>query len=174
MTKKTLSEYEFVPSMSRTKRVAHFLDWAAKHMPKELHPFNIIAKAINGFKHLPRLDSKESDLIKSVSSSVRKVLLNEYKRGMTSVRGLGIRATVDDADMVIYDVAKKAERATAAMTSFTASVNIVTIANIPKTPEMAPHLRYIRQAKEVATLFGSAEFMQKLLPPKIEKKEEEK
>ena len=170
MTKKTLSEYEFVPSMSRTKRVAHFLDWAAKHMPKELHPFNIIAKAINGFKHLPRLDSKEADLIKSVSSSVRKVLLNEYKRGMVSVRGLGVRATVDDADMVVHDISKKGQRVTTAMNSFTASVNVVSVANIPKTPEMAPYQKYLRQAKEVVGLF-SQEYLQKLLPPKTEKEE---
>jgi hypothetical protein len=167
-----INAYSFVPTMSRTRRIAHFLDWAAKHLPREVHQFNTIAKAVNGFGHLPRLDSKESALIQGVASAVRKVLLTDYKRGMVSVRGLGIRATVDDADIVIYDLPKKAERLQGAITSFASLTNVVNPANIPKTKEMQPFLQFTRQAKEAVGLLYSNNLLQKLLPPSTPKKEE--
>jgi len=172
--KKDISTYEFIPEMSQTKRVAHFLDWAAKHMPKEFLPYNVVLKAISGYKHLPRLESKEVEFIRSAITRVRKVLLATYHRGTVTMPGIGVRATVDDADMVVHDVAKKGQRVTSAMNAFTASVNVVNVANIPKTAEMAPYQKYIRQAKEVVGLFGSQEFLQKLLPPKTEKKEDDR
>lgn len=172
--KKDISTYEFEKEMSQTKRIAHFLDWAAVNMPKEFLQYNVVLKAINGYKHLPRLETKEVEFVRTAISRVRKVLLADYKRGTVTMPGVGVRATVDDADMVVHDVAKKGQRVTSAMNAFTASVNVVNVANIPKTAEMAPYQKYIRQAKEVVGLFGSQEFLQKLLPPKTEKKEETK
>jgi hypothetical protein len=171
MTTKTdkrgdISTYKFDPEMSQTKRIAHFLDWASQHMPKEFLPYNVVLKAVMGYKHLPRLDTKEVLFIRHAITRVRKTLLDTYKKGLVSMPGVGVLATVDDADMVINDVAKKGQRVQSAVNSFTASVNVVNPANIPKTAEMAPYQKYIRQAKDVAALFGTSEFMQKLLPPK--------
>lgn len=174
-SKKTdISSYKHDAGMPLTKRIPHFLNWAAEHLPKEFMQYNVVLKAIMGYTHLPRLETKEVLFVKSATSRVRKTLLDSYRRGMVTMAGVGVRATVDDADMVIHDVSKKGKRVTSAMNAFTASVNVVNISNIPKTPEMAPYQKYIRQAKEVTLMFGTQEFLQKLLPPKTEKKEEAK
>lgn len=161
-----VSGYTVDPELSMTKRIAHFLDWAATHRPKEFQAFNVILQAIMGYKHLPRLTSEEVKFVQRASSRVRAEVLKAYKRGFVSQPGLGVRATVDDSDMVKFDLPKKGQRVQSAMNSFTASVNVVNPANIPKTPEMAPYMKYLRGTKEVVALFESNDFMQKLLPPK--------
>lgn len=169
--RKGVEQYEFDPGESQTRRIAHFLNWAADHMPKEFLPYNVVLKAITGYKHLPRLDTKEVESVRSAMSRVRKILLQTYRRGTVTMPGVGVRATIDDADMVIHDVTKKGKRAEAAFTSYKESVNAVDVTKIPKTAEMAPYQKYIRGAKDVVALFGSDDFMKKLLPPNTEKKE---
>ena len=168
-----LHHYESDQSQSMTRRIAHFLDWAAENMPKEFLQYNVVLKAVMGYRHLPRLETKEVEFVRSAITRVRKVLLSVYKRGTVTMPGVGVRATVDDADMVIHDVSKKGQRVQSAVNAFTASVNVVNVANIPKTPEMAPYQKYIKDAKAIAANFGSPEFLQKLLPPKTEKKDGE-
>lgn len=170
MTKKVFEEYVFDSEMSQPKRVAHFLDWSAKHMPRQWHQYNLVLKAINGYKGLPRLDSKEVLALKDTMSRVRSILLTVYKRGMVTARGVGIRATVDDADLLVHDVSKKGKALGTAISKFTEVVNLVNPANIPKTKEMAPYLPYLKQAKDVVATFGSPDFLQRLLPPQTEVK----
>jgi hypothetical protein len=169
-----VSQYEPDTTQSMTKRIAHFLDWAADNMPKEFLQYNVVLKAVMGYKHLPRLETKEVEFVRSAITRVRKVLLETYRRGTVTMPGVGVRATVDDSDMVVHDVTKKGKRVQSAVKSFTEAVNIVNPANIPKTPEMAPYTKYVRDAKEVAAVFGSKDFLNRLLPPKTEKAEEKK
>ena len=165
MKRSDISQYESDPAQSMTRRIAHFLDWAANNKPREFLQYNVVLKAVMGYKHLPRLETKEVEFVRSAITRVRKVLLEVYKRGTVTMPGVGVRATVDDADMVVHEVTKKGQRVQSAVKSFTASVSIVNPANIPKTPEMAPYNQYIKKAKDVAAQFGSQDFLNKLLPP---------
>lgn len=166
-----VSQYEPDSTQSMTKRIAHFLDWAAANMPKEFLQYNVILKAVMGYKHLPRLETKEVEFVRSAITRVRKVLLEQYKRGTVSMVGVGVRATVDDADMVAFDVVKKGKRVQSAVKSFTDSVNIVNVAAIPRLPENVALIRYARDSKTFVSEIGSTGYLQKLLPPGRENKD---
>lgn len=160
-----VSQYESDSSQSMTKRIAHFLDWAAVNMPKEFLQYNVVLKAVMGYKHLPRLETKEVEFVRSAISRVRKVLLDVYKRGTVTMPGVGVRATVDDADMVAFDVVKKGKRVQSAVKSFTDSVNIVNVSAIPRLPENAGIIKYARDAKAVVADIGTTDYLKKLLGP---------
>jgi hypothetical protein len=168
---KDISEFHVNPELSMTKRIAQFLDWAAVHRPRAYMAFNIIWQAVTGEKKLTHLNSDGATFVKKAISRVRQELLKTYKRGMDSQRGLGVRATVDDVDMVKFDVSAKAHRVESAQKSFIASVNVVDPANIPNTVEMKPFLGYIKDAKKIALLMQTPDYIKALLPPKKEEAE---
>lgn len=162
---KDCSGFKLDMSLSKTQRIAAFLDWAAVHQPMKYMPFNVILKVIEGYKHLPQLNNKEVEFVRSAMSRVRGILLKKYKRGTDSQRGLGIRATVDDADMLRYDVAVKGKRVNDANRKFVELVNNVNAANIPNTPEMKPYRGYLAHAKKVVLAIQEPNFIKGLLPP---------
>ncbi len=91
-------------------QVAHFLDWAAKTYPYDYFGYNVILKAIRKLATMPKVDSKETELVKSVMSRAKKILLDTYGRGFDSARGLGCRACVDSEDTVKHDMKGKVKR----------------------------------------------------------------
>lgn len=170
MTKKEIAKYEIDLGMSRTKRLAHYLDWAAKNLPRQWLQYNILWQSINGFKTLPRLDSKEVEIVKGSMPGVRKVLLNVYQRGMVTARGVGVRATTDDADLLVHDVTQRSQGVANAINKFTQVVNLVNPSNIPKTEEMAPYRKNLTEYRSISTLFGAQDILRRLAVPKAEEK----
>lgn len=90
--------YRFDPLMSRTQRLAHFLDWLAKEAPFQACPGNMALRAIMGYARTPRQDTDEVQSLLGVTSAARSVLMKTYGRGLYVVRDVGMRATVDDED----------------------------------------------------------------------------
>lgn len=154
-------------AMSRTKRVAHFLDWAAVNKPGEFMPYNVIVKAIMGYTYMPRLDGDEVRQIKNATSGgVRSSLIGEYNRELVTLPGVGIRATTSDADRLEYVAPRKAQRLATARRNFMLTANAINLRNVPNTPAYAALKSWMqREVGDVLKLIGSAEFERKLLPP---------
>ena len=147
------------------RRIAHFMDWAARNMPKRLIPYNLITKAINNYRHLPRESSKEVETIKSAMPRVKKVLLEDYERGFHSKPHLGARATVDSEDILLTDLATKARRRESLTASMERVADIVDPSSLPATEQGKQLKSFHREVKKTNKLLDESR-IKRLLPPK--------
>ena len=91
-----IAEYRFDPKLSRSHRLAHFLDWLAQRAPFTAVPPNIALQAIHGYARTPGPNSDEvRSLWKNAVKKAREILETEYKRGLHVENGVML-ATVDD------------------------------------------------------------------------------
>lgn len=148
--KKSLPDFdEYIPleKESLVKKVAHFLDWCAKNRPKEIIPYNQIAFRVLGLKHMPRMQNSEVLLVQNSVSRARPILLDKYDRGLVAAPGIGVRATVDDIDMVMNPLAQSVRRLERDSARAAQLFNKVDPTKIPDTEENIPWKEwYIRQA----------------------------
>lgn len=169
---KQIDQYVKDETLSTTQRAAHFLDWAAKQAPKEFFPYNVIYKAIMGMPHMPRLDNEAVALFKrTATAGLRKALVTKYDREVINLVGVGIRASVDDADRLTNVAPMKARRLDSARRSFMLTAASIDLHNVPNTPAYAALKAWMgREVRDVIKQIGSPEFAMKLLPPDIEPK----
>jgi hypothetical protein len=95
---------------TRVDKTAHFLDFCAKEGPHIPVPYNLIVKGIDQLSTTP---SQKSDLVlvmKDSMGSVRRKLMLVYNRGLDTVKGVGVRATVDDDDLANTQLRKNVKR----------------------------------------------------------------
>jgi hypothetical protein len=152
--------------LSMTRRIAHFLDWAAVNRPKEFIPYNEILKNVQGYRTLPRLANKEIDVVKSAMSRVRKVLHEEYNRGLLSSPGSGVRATTDDLDRAKNELTKRARDVVRTSTKFNEVHASIDASKLPTTGTDAAWKVWVKGgAKELASQFTDPNFAKRLLPP---------
>lgn len=169
---KKIEQYVKDDSMSQTQRAAHFLDWAAKNMPGEYQAYNVILKAVLGQKMLPRQDGDQVKLFKaSIPNGVKRALLDKYDREIVTLPGIGVRATVDDADRLTNVAPIRARRLNASRRAFLVTATGIDLAKVPDTPELAGLKAWMgTEVRTVLKTLGSPEFERKLLPPGIEQK----
>jgi hypothetical protein len=157
--------YEVDTESSMVERTAHALDWAASNYPKQLVPYNVLLKAINGFGFMPRLNSKNVEDLRSSMSRVKKTLRIKYGRGLVSEPGAGVRATVDSADQLRTDVRRAASRHHSSGKALTAAFSLVNLSEVPNTPENKKLIHWAKTGlREQLTQIESPEF-KKLLEP---------
>lgn len=174
MARKNGALYVIDQGMSRVQRAAHYLDWFAHGHPGEWVAWNELCRAIQGYQRKLLLKSDEVEHLRKNSSSIKKVLFEKYAREVISLPGVGVRASIDDSDVLKHVVPKRASRLTSARNSFVTTVEALDPRNIPNTPEMLPHKVWLNHAiKDVMKQIGSPEFALKLLPPATETKEED-
>lgn len=146
---------------SRTARVAYYLDWAAKNLPMEYQPYNVIVQAINNYQRLPRTDHDEVTAIRTNMHTVRKVLQAQYERDLDSA-GRATRATVNDEDAAAVVIPKKMQRLRAAKNALLVSHSLID----PKKVTDGRIRAYLTHSvKDIVRMVGSEEFESKLLPP---------
>lgn len=161
-----VSEYDPDVSMALTARAAHCLDWAALAFPKQYVPYTHLLKAIMGYRRTPVEDNQEVLMLRRNMTRVREILLKKYGRVLDSQPGLGVRATVDDADTLTVALPKKMARFRAAKVGLATTVNLIDPAKVPNTPEYAPWKAWLnRSVKEVMRQISDPTFESKLLPP---------
>lgn len=169
-----IRQYQYDPDMTKRQRIAHFLDWAAKNYPKQYCPYPHLAKAVSGFPRMPQHNSREVDLIKSAMSGVNRILQTKYNRTIDSEPGIGVRATVDDADTATVALPKKFNRFRAAKNSLVQTAQLVDINKIPDTADYKPWKQWLKtDVKDILKMVKSPDFEQKLLPPAGESGEED-
>jgi hypothetical protein len=155
-----IAEYKHIPSLNVPQRIAHFLDWSASHIKKTYFQYNIICKAINGYNHTPRLDTKDVEMVRYSMTRVKHILREKYKRGFDYSRGLGVRATVDDNDTTNYSLANAARR------FVSSKQNVDRIASIIDQSKLsAKESTYFSNVTGASKLITTTQ-IQKLLPPK--------
>lgn len=91
-------------------RVAEFLHYCA-----ELHPYSVITyeeitQAIFSLGRVPDTRSKHVKSVRSQMSTTGRLLSEKYKHSLITLRGVGARASVDDADVLRESVTKDVER----------------------------------------------------------------
>lgn len=91
-----ISQYECDPKLSRSHRLAHFLDWLAQRAPFTPVPPAIALQAIQGYARTPPINSDEvRSLWRNSVKSAREILRKDYRRGLDVEDGM-MCATVDD------------------------------------------------------------------------------
>ena len=162
----TLEGYKYVEVMSRNQRAADFLAWAADRAPHEFIPYNVVVRHINGYGYTPRLNSDEVEGLRKRMGGVRNILLRKYKRGMVSLPKVGVRATVDDADMVQTEVAKKSSRVQSSVVSLERSVQVVDVASESFVAMDSSWKDWFKKnAKDVVKQMHTNDYLTRLLPP---------
>lgn len=167
-SKKSGSNSGYVPDteLPLAKRIAHFLDWAAEHRPKEFIQYTEITKEIMGYSHMPRAKTAEVEHIQKTASRSRTVLRKEYKRGMVSKPGLGVRATVDDADMTMNVLTKRAKTLAGAGAKFVETHSDIDPTKLSTTGEIGKYREWLtHEAADTVKKLTAPSFKQSLLPP---------
>lgn len=150
--------------LKKPQRIAAFLDWWAQRHPYDFSAYNELLKAIEGYKHLPRITSDEVDSIRSRVRSAERILLSKFGRVAIRNRGLGIRASVDDEDMLRN---KQVDRVVKIRQSIEKAIDLDKRIDLAKVPNGALKNWYIRGGvRGILSQVGSQEQLQKLLPPK--------
>jgi len=152
--------------MSMTSRGAHYLDWAANKYPGVYSPYNIMLQAIQGYRRLPQLKNQEVDRLRNAIGRIREVLRRQYGRELVPQTGVGIRATVDDADKLKNVLPGKVRRLKGAVKAVNDTAQAIDLSTVPNSPEMLPYKAWAgRELKDVIKQISSKEFELKLLPP---------
>jgi hypothetical protein len=84
---------------TRVDKTAHFLDFCAKEGPYIPFGYNLVVQAVDGLSRTPNQSSDQVRLMADSMTAVRRKLMSDYGRGLDTVKGLGVRATVDDDDL---------------------------------------------------------------------------
>lgn len=161
-----IAKYTPDTKLSLTQRVAHYLDWAAGEFPKQFTNYNIVLKAIMGYARTPTLGSEEVESLRRNIGRVKQIMVKQYGREVVSAPGLGIRATVDDADTLTTALPRKITRLHSAQRAASATAELIDVSKVPDTAEMKPWKRWFSQdVKSALKTLTSPEMERKLLPP---------
>jgi len=92
------------------RRLADFLVWAAKEMPKRAISLPQVAKVVLILPKTPKIDGKEIDRLRNAIPRARQILLKEHRRGLLNIPGSGLRATLDSEDLATSQFERAAQR----------------------------------------------------------------
>lgn len=147
-------------------RCADFLHWLCQKRPEVFVAPNIAVKAIMGYGHTPRLKSDEVDKLRSKYGTIRKVLRAKYNRDLIVEAGAGIRASVDDADVLVSSLPKFVKKLDSARSAVIQADNLIDMKKVPNTPELAAHRAWHdKQVKPLNKLLISPAFEAMLMLP---------
>jgi hypothetical protein len=160
------SEYKTDQTLTFPHRMAHFLDWAAARYPHQFIAYNYVYKAITGQKSKPRIDSEDAQRMSRMVTRVRQILQRDYSRDLHCSAGVGVRATVDDADTLQSTLPVKMRRLRAARESVNRTVGLIDVKKLPNTAEMVPWKKWLSSSvTDVVKMLNSDSFSKGMLPP---------
>lgn len=166
--------YNAPTELSPNRRAADALNWAAEKFPYQYAQWNVLLKAIQGYKRLPRLDSEAVIHLKKSATSIRRHLYTHHARVMDSEPGMGIRALVDDADTLRIAMPKKFRRLSSAKHGAEAVAAMIDLGNVPDTEELHHYKKWMKSdVMGILTTLKKANFDRRALPPVRKEDEEE-
>lgn len=92
------------------RRVAALLAWCAVKYPYQIITYEEVTQTIFDLSRLPPAASKHVKSVRGQMSSSGKILMENYKTSLITVKGVGVRAAVDDSDILRHSVTKEADR----------------------------------------------------------------
>ena len=162
--KRDVSKFPLNIEMSKPQRAAHFLDWWSREHPYDFVGYHELLKAIEGYRHTPKINSEEVQSLRHRSASAERVLLKKYNKVAVRTRGLGIRATVDDEDMLRN---KQVGRVMKIRLSIQNAKELDKRIDLSKIQQGSLKDWYTRGGvRGILNQVGSEEQLAKLLPPK--------
>lgn len=152
--------------LTKPARIAAFLAWWAQQRPYDFAAYNEILKAIMGYAKLPRMDTKDVEAVRDCTGRSEKILHEQFKRALIRHRGLGARASVDDADVIRHKQVDRARQVERSVMRFVRQGEIVDVRRVPDSPENRVLKQwYQRDASNIIKMVSAPEFLAKLLPP---------
>ena len=148
-----------------TDKKAHFLDYMAKTCPYKHISYGLCVRAVNGLSRTPSEKSLDAERFRSSMKSVRRKLLLSYNRDIDSLKGVGVRATVNETDRLKYHNTLKS-RINTAVGNAVAHAATIDADKIEK--ELRPG--FVESRKALGTTSEATQRLMKLLPPKPEDK----
>jgi hypothetical protein len=169
------TRYPLDNKMTMPQRMASCLNWCAEEYPYEVVSWRLLYQAVMGMAVLPSSRNAEVENLKSRSQAVKKLLHEQYGRGLVILPGLGVRASVDDFDRGLHCVFRATKRAASAVAGAKREIEAVDIRKIPETKETKGYRDWHRQ--NATPLLSSANELLKrallLTSKKVGSKEEE-
>ena len=165
-TDRNIEAFRLDTKLSKTARIAAFLDfWATEH-PLDYAQYNEVLKAIEGYGYTPRLDNEECDKVRSKCHGAGRILRSKYKRELVRHQGLGVRATVDSMDVIRHVQTKRVSKIENAVKAAADTDANVDLKSIPDSPENKPLKDwYKRDMKSLLKQLSSPDVMARMLPP---------
>jgi hypothetical protein len=150
--------------MTIPARAASALNYFAEKCPYAILPYNFLLQAVMGYDRRPPVGGEEVRLFRGKMTATSKILHEKYGRGRHSVTGVGVRATVDDADRLVTVVPRKGVAAIAAAKALSREMSAIDIKKVPNTPELKAHRDwYLSNSKNILT--DATDLINRLLPP---------
>lgn len=160
-----LEDFNINISLSMPKRIASFLDWAAKVAPGRPVSYQLLTKVCAKTGRLPTENDSRVTVVRNAVHRAKSVLMDEYGRGVVSHPGMGIRATIDSEDTARTQMENDARRITSAIRAADRTRSIINVKDI-RDKELRNRVTNVNSALKVLI---SQDVMTRLLP---EKKEE--
>lgn len=154
-------KFDFVidSSVSVPRRIADFLNWAAMDMPLRIIHYNVLAAFV---LQVPSV-SENSGQYKSVQSAIKrakKMLMDDYSRGIVSQPGTGIRATIDSDDLARHQFANDRKRVVNSVRSMDRTNSLINASDM-KDQDLK---KSVIRARGAMRLLVSNDVLTKLLP----------
>jgi len=148
-------------------RIAHFLDWWARKMPYDFVGYNEILKAVENRSAMPRMDSNDVEQLRSRMYGAKRKLRAAYGRDTVMMRSVGVRATVDDKDVLLNIAPKQTVAVERSIKRLAETDAMIDLRNVEDSNETRAHKRwYNRSVRGILKQIAAPEFTDKLLPPK--------
>jgi hypothetical protein len=148
-----------------TDKKAHFLDYMAKTCPYKHISYGLCVRAVNGLSRTPSEKSLDAERFRSSMKSVRRKLLITYHRDIDTLKGVGVRATVNETDRLKYHHTLK-NRASTAVGNAIAHAATIDAEKVDK--ELRP--AFVESRKQLGAVSEGVNRLMKLLPAKPEDK----
>jgi hypothetical protein len=146
---KAISNYTpLVGAQYETDKKAHFLDYMAR------------------LSRTPAVNSESVEQFRKSMSSVRRKLLKTYNRDVDPLQGVGIRASVDEADRLRHHQRLRGRIVTAVGNAVAHAATI----DAEKIKDQKLRAGFVESRKALGSTSESVTRLMKLLPPKPEDK----
>jgi hypothetical protein len=163
---RNLAAFPLDTGLSKPQRVASLLDWWAEKQRYDFLGYNEITKAVNGYKHMPRMDTEEVAVMRGLVGRAGKILQKKYKRALVRHRALGARATFDSVDAIRHKAVERTKKIERDIVALSDLDEIIDLKSITDTPENRPLKQwYQRDVKGILKQVASPEFRARMLPP---------
>lgn len=108
-----------------SRKLAALADWAAREHPKQTLTYEECAFALFKLGQLPKPGSMHVESVKRAVGGARKYMQATYSRDLVTVRGVGIRGTINSADALSTTVTRAALNHRASGQRLKAAANMV-------------------------------------------------
>jgi len=125
-----LKHFTVDATVSAPRRLAEFLDEAARVLPRRFVDRRVAARIAFALPRTPSEGSEDVKRLGQLAGRTKEVLLKEYRRTFITDRVDGYRASVDDTDMVVTGHRRARSRVVSSIKSLVAIDSAIDIQKV--------------------------------------------